>query len=60
MKLPSGWIFILRMKNLTTIEVEERELVLCRDCIYRETEDCKWRQDESPDNTDFCSIGEDE
>ena len=58
MKLPSGWIFIPRIKNRATIEVEQKELVTCKDCIYYETEDCKWRSDESPDPDDYCSIAE--
>ena len=34
MKLPAGWIFIPRMKNRFTIEVEQKELVTCNDCIH--------------------------
>lgn len=29
---PFGWIFTPRMKNMTTIELDEKEIVLCRDC----------------------------
>lgn len=34
MKLPSGWIFILKMKNMITIEVEQKELITCKDCKH--------------------------
>ena len=33
-KLPDGWIFIPRTKDAVTIEVEERELVMCRNCKH--------------------------
>ena len=34
------------------------QLVRCSECIYRDTDDCKWRADESPDDDDYCSIAE--
>lgn len=58
MKMPDAWVYIPRIKNRTTIEIEQKELVICKNCIYRETDLCKWRQDETPDDDDFCSIGE--
>ena len=59
MKIPSGWIARLRSNRKgTEIILDMEDLVLCKDCRYRETEDCKWRNDESPDDDDFCSIGE--
>ena len=34
-KLPTGWLFIPTVVNKgTTIEVQKRELILCRDCIH--------------------------
>ena len=58
MKLPKGWVFIPRMKNRATIEIEQRELITCADCTYYGTTDCKWREDESPEPDDYCSIAE--
>lgn len=34
MKLPAGWVIIPRMKDRLTIEVEQREIVTCSDCIH--------------------------
>lgn len=34
------------------------EVVRCKDCIYRFGTLCKWREDETPDPDDYCSIGE--
>lgn len=34
------------------------EVVRCKDCIYRFGSSCKWREDETPDPDDYCSIGE--
>ena len=58
MHIPNGWIFTLKTKDRMTIEVEQQELVVCRDCIYYDTEHCKWRKDESPDPDDYCSVGQ--
>lgn len=33
-KLPSGWIFIPRFKDLNHIELEERKLITCKECKY--------------------------
>ena len=40
-------------------------LVRCKDCIYYQDNNdgyphdgCRWRADETPDATDFCSFGE--
>jgi len=35
-KVPDGWMFIPKMKDAVTINVEMRELVLCRNCKYGE------------------------
>lgn len=42
-----------------------RPLVRCKDCIYYQDNnngyphnECRWRADETPDATDFCSFGE--
>ena len=35
-----------------------KKWVTCKDCIYRNTYDCKWRDDENPDDDDYCSIAE--
>lgn len=59
MKIPSGWIARLQSNRKgTEIILDTENLVLCKDCRYRNTEDCKWRNDESPDDDDFCSRGE--
>jgi len=34
------------------------EVVRCKDCIYWFGSSCKWREDETPDPDDYCSIGE--
>lgn len=41
------------------------EVVRCKDCEYFQDnndgyphEDCRWRNDETPDGDDFCSYGE--
>jgi hypothetical protein len=39
-------------------KLEKAGVVFCCVCRYRDTECCKWRSDESPDDDDFCSIGE--
>lgn len=41
MKLPTGWVFIPRMKDAVTITVEERELITCGQCRHRDPEDGK-------------------
>ena len=33
-KLPSGWIFIPRVKDLNHIELVERKLVTCQECKW--------------------------
>ena len=37
-KLPSGWIFIPRMTDKITIEIEKRVLITCQECKYAECE----------------------
>lgn len=59
MKIPNGWILKLRAnKKGTEVFADEQELVYCKDCMYFATDNCKWRKDETPDDDDFCSIGE--
>ena len=38
-KLPDGWIYIPRQKDMVTIEIEPRELVMCRNCRHWNEED---------------------
>ena len=59
MKLPKGLIFTFREKDNKEVILDEQDLVCCKDCIYRNTDDCAWRKDETPDDDDFCSAGED-
>lgn len=33
-KFPDGWVFIPKFKDLTTIIVEQRELVCCKNCKH--------------------------
>lgn len=66
-KLPDGWVFIPRMKDAITIELEQRELVTCRHCKHRDPEsgccDCgghemmKGKILAMPDNW-WCADGE--
>ena len=65
-KLPSGWIFIPKVKtgDRRTIEIEQRDLVMCRECKYwngnndgKRAPECRWREDEIPDFDDYCSWG---
>lgn len=61
-KLFDGLIFVPHIKNVATIEIEEKELIMCRNCEYWQDNnggyphpDCKWNTDETPDPDDFCS-----
>lgn len=29
---PFGWVFVPKMQNMTTIDVEEKPIVLCENC----------------------------
>ena len=59
MKLPDGYIVKFRTnKRCTEVIMEQEELITCKKCIYRNTGNCKWRNDESPDDDDYCSIAE--
>ena len=52
-KLPSGWLFIPRAINKgATIEVEQKELVTCKDCKYWDT---TWQNDFAP-NYHYCPL----
>ena len=59
MRLPSGWIFIPRMKDRVTIEVEQEELVTCKDCKYFGANDFPYtlchRTTMAVDEEDYCS-----
>lgn len=37
-KLPSGWIFIPRFKDVSHIELVERKLITCQECRWSECE----------------------
>lgn len=39
-KLPSGWIFIPRMKDASHIELVERKLITCHECRYYNPAGC--------------------
>ena len=48
-----------------SISKDMQKVVRCRDCKYFQDNnneyphnECKWRQDETPDADDFCSYGE--
>ena len=67
MELPSGFIFTLKVKGFTKIEVCERELITCKHCIHCADD---WNGDqpmftcelgrcgESVQPNDFCSYAE--
>lgn len=64
--LPDGMIFSYATDiKGTAISIHQRELVMCRNCKYywdskitsHQTPGCKWRVDETPAPTDFCSHG---
>ena len=43
-RLPDGWIFIPKFKDMTTITVEQRELVCCKNCMHGcDWDDGKWK-----------------
>lgn len=61
-KLPDGWLFVPKVsKKLTTIEITEQELIMCRNCEeYKEWGDtmCCMRLGSYYGNTmptDYCS-----
>lgn len=44
---------------------EQSDVVRCKDCVFWQDNndgyphhDCKWREDETPDPDDYCSVGE--
>ena len=65
-KLPDGWVFIPRTKDAITIEVEQRELVTCRNCkhykfygLQSETvSECELMHTENPAEDWWCADGE--
>ena len=65
-KLPDGWVFIPKPVKGTTIDIEQHELVMCRNCKHRDPEDhkCDCGQLErvgcafSVDDDYFCAYGE--
>lgn len=40
-KLPDGWVFIPKPVKGITIDIEQRELVMCKNCKHRDPEDHK-------------------
>lgn len=38
--------------------IDEEKIIRCENCKWYETEECRWREDESPDEDDFCSYAE--
>jgi len=63
-KLPDGWVFIPKQVKRTTIDIEQHELVMCRNCKHRDPEDHKcdhhWHAySPLPVDDDFwCGYGE--
>ena len=62
-KLPDGWVFMPKPVNMTTIDIEKKELVMCRNCRHRDPEDHKcdhgWIHCIVPVDDDFwCAYGE--
>ena len=61
-KLPDGWVFIPRMKDAVTIEVEELELVMCRNCRHADCFDkftvCRKAERKLVPSDFFCADGE--
>ena len=54
---------IAEVVNAPTIDAVP--VVRCKDCVYYQDNNdgyphdgCRWRSDETPDATDFCSFGE--
>lgn len=63
---PFGWIFTPRMKDMTTIEMDEKEIVLCQDCKQWDEEGgmmgrgwCGWQMKCTGPHY-FCADGEKE
>ena len=61
-KLPDGWVFIPRIKGITTIEVEKRELVMCQHCRHADCFDkfavCRKAEKKLVPLDFFCADGE--
>lgn len=69
-RLPAGWIFIPKFKDMTTITVEQRELVCCKNCkwwenglcksddVSRKIDDCGCYPDFRTSSDWFCADGE--
>lgn len=65
-KLPDGMVFTYALdRKGVALGIQQKELVMCRNCKYwwspeataHQTPGCKWRGDEVPSPTDFCSYG---
>lgn len=62
-KLPDGWVFIPKQVKGPTVDIEKRELVMCRNCRHRDQEDFKcdhyWNANSPlPADDDFwCAYG---
>lgn len=62
MELPSGWIFIPRIKCMAKIEVEQRELITCEKCKhwYKDADSgmsCEYTEMSQPEDG-FCNWAE--
>jgi len=56
---PTAYFFILTKDSDGEVQSSPPiEFTLCKDCWRRKTEFCKWRKDEEPGETSFCSEGE--
>ena len=67
MKIPDGWIFIPKITNKITVEVEQKELITCMNCKYAQLTydgECKycdvWFPNEAlyMDGDYFCASAE--
>lgn len=59
MMLPSGWIFIPKMKDALTITVEQRELITCAKCRHRDLKSGKCNSGGMPWDTQFLPVPDD-
>lgn len=60
----AGVAFALTMVEYAQT-IDAVPVVRCKDCVYYQDNnngyphnECRWRSDETPDATDFCSFGE--
>lgn len=65
-KLPDGWVFIPRMKDVLTVEIEQKKLVTCQHCKHCLNEEmidtgpCLWCEllDQEVERNWFCGYME--